>query len=136
MTSILFHNDTGSLNHLWFESHKRLLTSVCIDLGNVERIDEFVAKYLGDKLKIKTLKDPNRPKRAKTAYLFFCNAKRPALIEKMKKHGEKINVGVIQKKLGVLWNAMTDKKKEPYQKDSDKDKERYREQMEIYNNEN
>ena len=75
MTSILFHNDTGSLNHLWFESHKRLLTSVCIDLGNVERIDEFVAKYLGDKLKIKTLKDPNRPKRAKTAYLFFCNAK-------------------------------------------------------------
>ena len=100
MTSILFHNDTGSLNHLWFESHKRLLTSICIDLGHVDRIDELSAKYLGDKLKIKTLKDPNRPKRAKTAYLFFCNAKRPALIEKMKKHGEKINVGVIQKKLG------------------------------------
>jgi len=39
MTSILFHNDTVTLNHLWFESHKRLLTSVCIELGQVDKIE-------------------------------------------------------------------------------------------------
>ena len=111
MTSILFHNDTVTLNHLWFESHRRLLTSVCIELGQVDKIDELTEKYLGTKLKIKTLKDPNKPKRAKTAYLCFCNAKRPALIEKMKKKKEKINVGAIQKKLGKEWGKMTDEDK-------------------------
>ena len=135
MTSILFHNDTVTLNHLWFESHKRLLTSVCIDLGQVDKIDEMAEKYLGAKLKIKVLKDPNRPKRAKTAYLCFCNDKRPALIAKMRAKKEKINVGNIQKKLGKIWGTMTDEDKKPYVKQSNADKERYKEEMEEYNNE-
>jgi len=135
MSSILFHNDTGSLNHLWFESHKRLSTSICIDLGHVDKIDEMQEKYLGNKLKIKTLKDPNRPKRAKTAYLYFCNDKRPAIMDKMRAKNEKINVGAIQKKLGKIWGKMTDAEKKVYMKQSDEDKERYKDEIEVYNNE-
>lgn len=135
MSSILFHNDTGSLNHLWYESHKKLLTSVCIDLGEVDKISELLDKYLGNKMKIKTLKDPNRPKRAKTAYLYFCNHKRPGIMVRMKKKKEKINVGAIQKKLGKMWKAMTDDEKTPYDIQSNKDKERYKDEMEVYNNE-
>ena len=135
MTSILFHNDTVTLNHLWFESHKRLLTSVCIELGQVDKIEELAEKYLGNKLKIKVLKDPNKPKRAATAYLVFCNDKRPPLIAKMRKKNEKINVGTIQKKLGKIWGKMTDEDKKPYVEKSNIDKERYKEEMEEYNNE-
>ena len=80
------------------------------------------------------MKDPNRPKRAKTAYLCFCNDKRPALIAKMRAKKEKINVGNIQKKLGKIWGTMTDEDKKSYVKLSDADKERYKEEMEEYNN--
>ena len=82
MTSILFHNDTCSFNHLWYESHKNLITSLCIELGQVDTIPAMIQKFLGDKLKIKPLRDPNQPKRAITSYLYFCNDKRPALMKK------------------------------------------------------
>ncbi len=135
MSSILFHNDTCSLNHLWFDSHKRLLTSICIELGEVDKIDELVEKYLGTQLKIKALKDPLRPKRARTAYLYYCNDKRPAIMKKMRKKKEKINVGAIQKQLGKIWGTMSDADKAPYAKLSEADKERYKEEMEVYNSE-
>jgi len=135
MSSILFHNDTCSLNHLWFDSHKRLLTSICIELGEVDKIDELVEKYLGAQLKIKALKDPLRPKRARTAYLYYCNDKRPGIMKKMRKKKEKINVGAIQKQLGKIWGTMSDADKAPYAKLSEADKERYKEEMEVYNSE-
>ena len=53
----------------------------------------------------------------------------------MKQKKEKINVGNIQKKLGKIWGKMTDEDKKPYVKQSDADKERYKEEMEEYNNE-
>jgi hypothetical protein len=132
MTSLLFHNDTCSFNHLWYESHKNLITSLCIELGQVDTIPAMIQKFLGDKLKIKPLRDPNQPKRAITSYLYFCNDKRPALMKKMKAKSQKINVGVIQKELGELWRKMTDKEKKPYAALSEKDKERYREAMEVF----
>jgi len=109
------------------------LTSVCIELGQVDKIDEMVEKYLGAQLKIKALKDPNRPKRARTAYLYYCNDKRPGIMKKMRKKKEKINVGAIQKQLGKIWGTMGDADKAPYAKLSEADKERYKEEMEVYN---
>ena len=69
-----FHNDTSALNHLWYESHRNLITSLCIELGHTDQVDAMVQKHLGQQLKMKTLKDPNKPKRAKSAYLFFSDA--------------------------------------------------------------
>ena len=103
MSSILFHNDTSTLNHIWFESHKRLLTSVCIKLDKVDQIEPLLNEFLGVQMKMPKLKDPNKPKRAGTAYLFYCNDKRPALMADLKKKGKKINVGKLQQQLGKSW---------------------------------
>lgn len=78
MSSMLFHNDTRELNLLWYNSHKNLITSICIELGQVDKIEELSQKFLGMPLKIKALKDPNKPKRAKTSYLYFCEEKTAA----------------------------------------------------------
>ena len=66
MSVYLFHNNTASLNEIWFESHASILRMVCMELGATDRIDERTEKYLGEKLKIKAPKDPNKPKRGKT----------------------------------------------------------------------
>ena len=113
MSSISFYNDTSSLNYLWFESHRNLIANVCIQLGQSDKIEEMVQKLLGDKIKMKPLKDPNKPKRPKSGYLFFCEDKRPALMKKMKKNG-KINIGDIAKKLGTAWKKLSDKDKALY----------------------
>ena len=66
MTSLTFHNDTASINHLWYESHKNILANVCIQLGQSDKIEEMTNKLLGEKMKMKILKDPNKPKRPKS----------------------------------------------------------------------
>ena len=45
--SIRFQNDTSALHHLFYESHKNLIVNLCIATDNVDKIDEFIDKYLG-----------------------------------------------------------------------------------------
>mgnify|MGYP001405113191 FL=1 len=85
MSGLLFHNNTVSMNDVWYESHVSLLKSVCMELGQPEKINELQAKLLGDKMKIKAKKDPNLPKKAKSGFMFFCDEHRPKLIEAYKK---------------------------------------------------
>ena len=132
MTSILFHNDTRALNHLWYESHKNLITSLCIELGKTDEISNLVEKFLGDRLRIKKLKDPTKPTRIRTSYLFFCSKHRPKIIEKYKKKGDKIRVGDIQKILGKRWKNLTDKDKVPFIKQQNEDRDRYEKEMEDW----
>ena len=136
MSSILFHNDTSTLNHIWYESHKRLLTSVCIKLDQVDQIESLLKEFLGDQMKMPKLKDPNKPKRAGTAYLFYCNDKRPALMAALKKKGKKINVGKLQQQLGKSWKLLTDKTKKPFLDLAATDTIRYKEEMEEYTSKN
>ena len=134
MSQLLFHNDSVSLNNLWFESHKNLITNICMELGHVDKSSELVDKFLGAPMKLKAKKDPNKPKRAKSAYLFFCDATRPGLITKLKKKNQKVSLSDISKKLGVLWGKCSDVKKQVYIELSTKDKQRYEEEMEAYAN--
>ena len=92
MSHLPFHNDTVSLNHLWFESQRNLITTVCIKLGHVDKIGELTTNLLGNPLKIKPMKDPNKPKRPKSGYLFFCDDVRPKLMKKFVKLKQKINL--------------------------------------------
>ena len=133
MSSITFHNDTLSLNHLWYESHKNLIANVCIQLNQSDKIGEMTSKLLGEKLKIKPLKDPNKPKRPKSAYLFFCDDARPKLMKKMSKKNEKINLGDTAKALGQAWKKLSDKDKNIYYQKSAQAKSDYEEAMEKYN---
>jgi hypothetical protein len=132
MTSLTFHNDTTSINHLWYESHKNILANVCIQLGQSDKIEEMTSKLLGEKMKMRILKDPNKPKRPKSSYLFFCEEHRPALMKKMRKKG-KINLGDIAKKLGAAWKNISEKEKDVFIKQSVNAKTEYEVAIEKYN---
>ena len=62
MAHLLFHNNTVDLNHLLYESHRNLITSICMELGAVDKAEELTQKYLADMFKIKAQKDPNSPR--------------------------------------------------------------------------
>lgn len=135
MSNQAFHNNTSNLNDLWFDSHKNLITAVLIHLGKEDTIQEVCDKFLGTQLKTKKLKDPNKPKRAKSGYLCFCDANRDGVTKTLKKSlkkGENIKIANVSKKLGQMWQNLSDKDKEPFIKASDKDKERYASEMETY----
>lgn len=134
MAGIVFHNNTCSLNELWYESHAQLLRMVCLELGQTDKCDELIEKFVGKKMKIKPQKNPHQPKRPKSAYFYFCDDKRPALITKAKgKNGKKkVVVGEVAKELGNMWKKKTESDKECYQILAKKDKERYVKAMEEF----
>ena len=72
------------------------------------------------------LKDPDKPKRAKTSFLYFCDEERPKVMSEY----PELKLGQVMKELGKRWKAVTDKSK--YELMHKKDKERYIEQMEEY----
>ena len=59
-----------------------------------------------------TKKDPDAPKRAKSAYQFFCEEKRAEI----KAAEPDIVFTEMNKRLGAAWKALSDKDKEPYEK--------------------
>ena len=133
MANIRFHNDTKALNHLWYESHKNLLTSLCIEFGKTDQIDDMVKKLLCEPVKMKALKDPNKPKRAKSAYLFYCDDHRQKILDTMRKKKKKVNIADVSKQLGAKWKGLSDAAKAPYEAKAQADRERYQEEMEQYN---
>ncbi len=76
----------------------------------------------------KAKKDPNKPKRAKSAYIFFCSAMRATVKEEM---GD-AKATEVTRKLGKLWKQLTDEDKQPYQECAEADKKRYADEMEAY----
>jgi len=130
----LFHNNTVCINDVWFESHKSLLQMICVELGHTDKIDAMVEKFLGKKLKMKAYKDPTKPKRAKSAYFYFCDDERGQIIAKHKKKYDKINMGNVAKELAVMWKAIDDKSK--YTSSAEVDKKRYTNAISVWNDKN
>ena len=60
------------------------------------------------------MKDSNKPKKAKTAFMFYCDKHRPALMKKQKEKQGKVNIGEIAKELGAKWKKLSDKDKKPF----------------------
>ena len=84
-------------------------------------------------MKIKKRKDENAPKRAKSAFLFYCDEMRPKLISKVRAKKQPVRIGNIAKELGVMWGKLSDAKKKKYTEMNTKDKTRYIVAMEKYN---
>ena len=125
MSNIDYHNTMAEMNNKYYESHLELLKNICIELGAVNKIAEFETKFL-NKLKIKQLKDPDKPKKARSSYLFFCQDMRSQL-------PEDLNTIILQsKKLGALWSAMGDDDRQKYIELSEKDKSRYEDAIQEY----
>ena len=131
-SNMTFHNNMVSMHDLFFESHSHLLKLVCIELGHSDKINAVQEKLLGKKLKIKACKDKNKPKRAKSGFMFFCDAKRPKLMDAYRKKKKTVNVGEVAKKLGAEWKKLDEKKRTPYMSLAAKDKERYTAAIEKY----
>ncbi|XP_002531766.2 high mobility group B protein 10 isoform X4 [Ricinus communis] len=73
------------------------------------------------------LRDPSRPKSHRSGYNFFF-AEHYAQLKPLHYGQEK----VISKKIGLLWNNLTEAEKEIYQEKGLKDKERYKNEMLEY----
>ena len=126
----MFTANTATINDLWYESHASVIKMLCMEFGESDKIGEMLEKYLGQKLKIKAPKDPNKPKRSKSGFMFYCDEHRPALLTKAKKKG-KIVIGDISKSLGKSWKSLKNKSK--YDVFAQADKERYEKAMGEYN---
>lgn len=136
MANIVFHNNTVSLNDMWYDSHAQLVRMVAFDLkASSEQIDELLEKYVGKKQKMKAQKNPFQPKKPKSSYFYFCDDFRPKLIEKFnKKHpNEKVSISDVAKQLGKKWKELKDKDKKKYQAQADVDKKRYEKELEEFN---
>tara|TARA_B100001175_G_scaffold293384_1_gene279846 strand:+ start:1061 stop:1480 length:420 start_codon:yes stop_codon:yes gene_type:complete len=134
MSHLSYHNNVVQLNELFFTSHSELVAKVCKHLGHEDKVQEVVGLFL-DKPDLKAKKDPNKPKRPKSAFLLFCDDERPKLIEKEKKNlkkGDKFNLGVVQKKLGDQWKKLGGKDKSKYESEHEKIKEKYYDDITEY----
>jgi hypothetical protein len=76
--------------------------------------------------KVKKVKDPNAPKRALSAYMFFAKDQRANILKK----NPNFSVTDVAKELGVQWKTIKDKSK--YEKEAAKDKARYEAAMKKY----
>ncbi|PRP86617.1 structure specific recognition protein 1 [Planoprotostelium fungivorum] len=78
--------------------------------------------------KTKKKKDPAKPKRAMSSFMFFANEKRPEVREA--NPGMKItDVG---KRLGELWKETSAEERKKYELMSSRDSERYQEELKSY----
>jgi hypothetical protein len=103
--------------------------------------DEELAEIKGTKKRKRAAKDPNKPKRGKSAYLFFCAANRSKVKEEL---GEDAKATEVTSALGAKWNELknstkenstkvSDKKKvQKYEAEAQADKERYEAEISQY----
>lgn len=124
-----FHKTCVDLNKLFFTSHENIIYKVCDELGMSEKADELVNKLLNDTFaKTKAMKDPDRPKKPKSSYMFFAAAVR----DKVQKEHPDEKMGGISKVIGGMWQKLSEKEKEKYVKLANEDKDRFAEEMSSY----
>jgi hypothetical protein len=73
-------------------------------------------------------RDPNAPKKWSTNYILFCSEQR----KNIKQTHPEMSNDDITRKLGELWQNLSDKDKKKYQEASQRDKERYQQEMQNY----
>ena len=135
MAHLEYYNNIVGINDMIYDSHKNLLEKVTMELGCYDKFEELCDKLL-DQPKLKAKIDKNAPKKSKTAFMLFCDKHRDQIIGNVKKENKKtkakFNLGVVQKKLGEMWASLTPEEIEKYNAFAEKDKERYQEEFESY----
>merc|ERR1712072_1424806 len=82
----------------------------------------------GKPKKKKKAKDPNKPKRAMVAFMYFSIDQRPV----MQRQNPTQKIADISKMLGAQWRSMSATQKAPYDKKAAADKKRYEKEMKSY----
>ena len=78
--------------------------------------------------KKKVPRDPNRPKRATIAFMFFSNEQRPRVLQS----SPQMHLSEVSKVLGAEWRGMDEAAKAPYEAKAAADKKRYEQEMQAY----
>lgn len=73
-------------------------------------------------------RDPNKPKRALSAFFYYAAEERP----NVRGINPDFSVGEVAKELGRKWNELTDAQKAPFEKSAESDRARYDADMKIY----
>jgi len=75
-------------------------------------------------------RDPNHPKRALTAYLYFCKAERKLLSQS----GSTLPLGDVTREIAKRWKQITPKQRQYFEQLAAADRQRYQNEMEIFQN--
>jgi len=75
-------------------------------------------------------KDPNAPKKNKSAYMFYSIKRHQELVKS--DPSLKSKVAEIAKMVGAEWGKLSDSQKAPYAKQAEGDKKRYEKEMESF----
>jgi len=129
MERLNFYNQTVDINELWYNSHSDLIVRIATELNIIDQIDSLTEKFIGEPLKLKKFKDPDKPKRAKTSYLYFCEEMRP----RVKEDNPDLKLGGTMKVLGKMWAEVSEGDKKKYRELYEEDKKRYEEEIDEYN---
>jgi hypothetical protein len=93
-------------------------------LRDKERYAKEMETYVpdpADKKKRKIHKDPDAPKKPKSAYIFFVNSR----LDKVRKTHPDWKMTEVMTSMGTEWKALSDKDKKPFNDLAAKDKKRY-----------
>jgi len=93
--------------------------------SNQFNLIEMIKRTMEEKSKGK---DPNAPKRPRTAYIFFCNDKRP----KVREANPNMRMTEVTNELGKMWKNLKESKRQKYLEQAQKDRERYTSEMNQY----
>ena len=115
-----------------------------IDESSLSNLNQKVSEMLSveqkkqskSSKKAKSIKDPDAPKRGKSAYIFFCNANREVVKSEL---GDELKTTEITKELGARWNKLKESTKASdkklvatYEEQAKQDKDRYDGEMQGY----
>lgn len=124
-----------SINKAIYNSQIDIIKAVCAELDADDKATDLIKKLLVVPKTTKLKKDPDRIKKPKNAYMFFCGEKRDEakceLLEELKEKSDneeeptKVSTTEVSKKLGMMWKALSDKEKAPFVKMHEEDVERY-----------
>ena len=121
-----FHNTCANLMKTMYTSNERLIIQICDELGQADKADSMIEKYLcKDFIKIKQMRDPSKPKKPKTSYMFYCAEMRASVTKK----NPTAKMGEMSKILGMMWNKLKPEDKTKYEKMADDEKETYNESI-------
>jgi len=73
-------------------------------------------------------KDPNQPKRPMSAYMLYAGTERATIKQRM----PEATFSQIAHSLGEQWKSMSEADKKPYLDQAERDKQRYNEEMQVY----
>jgi len=77
---------------------------------------------------MKRERDPNKPKRALSAFFYYAKDERP----NVRGINPDFSVGEVAKELGRKWNELSESEKAPYEKSAEEDRARYDVEMKAY----